>query len=277
MAKDFQVLSRLEATHHNVVQGMVHEMLTLVCSTREDAYTAILWDDITEAECESMTYHLHSKADAAWKKMHEVMYNHQLEYDLWLSNFLKEAEKMLASLRDPVWTAVHTITENEGMTFEDCLNLMLRILLLLLQIPVGISYETQIQLIIAYCPKSLVYRRWHPKQGGVCPFHKEVRASRSLTKVLGGVHHQDSEGAEHAPSPAVSDGSAGPDRLQGVRARSCSCAQSITSHAADNQAPPHLGPLMRAGNPAENLSPPSQRTTPMVMRTRRFVRMMLKS
>ena len=212
LAKDFQVLSGLEAIHCNSVQGTVHEMLTLGYSTREAAYTAILWDDITEAEHEAMTCHLHSKADAAWKKMHEVMYNHQLEYDRWLSNFLKEVETMLASMRDQVWTAVHALTENEGITFEDCLNLTLHILLLLLQISVGISYEMQIPLIIAYCPESSVYKRWHPKQGGVSPFRKEVRASWTLTKVLGGVHHQDSKGAEHAPSPAVSEGSAGSGR-----------------------------------------------------------------
>ena len=88
----------------------------------------------------------------------------------------------------------------------------------------------QIPLTIAYCPESLVYRRWHPKQGGVSPFRKEVRASWTLTKVLGGVHCQDSEGADRAPSPAASEGSAGSDGLQGSRARSCSRARSITSH-----------------------------------------------
>ena len=81
LAKDFQVLSGLEAIHHNSVQGTVHEMLTLGHSTREAAYVAILWDDIMEAECEATTHRLCSEADATWKKMHEVMYNHQLEYD----------------------------------------------------------------------------------------------------------------------------------------------------------------------------------------------------
>ena len=45
-----------------------------------------------EVEHEAMTCRLHSEADAAWKKKHEVMYNHQLEYDRWLTDFLKEAE-----------------------------------------------------------------------------------------------------------------------------------------------------------------------------------------
>ena len=76
LAKDFQVLSGLEAIHHNSVQGASHETLTLGHSAWEATYAAILWDEIMEAEHETMTRHLHSEADAAWKKMHEVMYNH---------------------------------------------------------------------------------------------------------------------------------------------------------------------------------------------------------
>ena len=186
-------------------------MLTLGCSAHEATYTAILRDDITEAECEAMTHCLHSEADAAWKKMHEVMYNHQLEYDRQLSDFLKEVEAMLANMRDQIWTAVRAFVESEDMTFKDCLSLMLHILLLLLQIPVDVSYKTQILLIITYCPESSVYRRWHPKQGGVSPFRKEVRASWTLTKVLHGEHCQDSEGMDHTTSPATSEGSAGSD------------------------------------------------------------------
>ena len=102
LAKDFQVLSGLEAIHHNSVQGTAHETLTLGNSTQEAAYAAILWDDITEAEHEATTRHLCYEADAAWKKMHEVMYNHQLEYDQWLADFLKEWETMLANIRDQI-------------------------------------------------------------------------------------------------------------------------------------------------------------------------------
>ena len=203
LAKDFQVLSGLEAIHRNSVQGTAHEMLTMGRSAWEAAYAAILRDDITEAESEATTRRLHSEADAAWKKMHEVMYNHQLEYDQQLSDFLKEAEMTLANMRDQIWTVVCALVESEGVTFEDCLSLALRILPLLPQIPMDVWYETQIPFTIAYCPESLVYRRWHPEQGRVSPFCKEVRALRTLTKVLGRVHRQDSEGADCAPSPGI--------------------------------------------------------------------------
>ena len=221
LAKDFQTLSGLEAIHCNSMQGTAHETLTLGCSVHEAAYAAILRDDITEAECEATTCRLHSEADAAWK-MHEVMYNHQLEYNWRLSDFLKEVEVTLASMRDQIWTAVHALTESEGMTFEDCLSLVLCILPPLAQIPVDVSYNMQIPLTIAYYPESSVYRRWHPKQGGVSPFHKDVRASRILTKVLGRAHHQDSEGADRAPSPTTSEGSVGLGGSRDSRAWSCS-------------------------------------------------------
>ena len=58
LAKDFQMLSGLEAIHHNSIQGMAHETLTLGHSACEATYVAILWDDITEAECKAMTRRL---------------------------------------------------------------------------------------------------------------------------------------------------------------------------------------------------------------------------
>ena len=154
LAKDFQVLSGLQAIHHNAVQGTVHETLTLWCSAQETAYAAILWDDITEAECKAMTHRLCSEADAAWKKMHEVMYNHQLEYDRQLAAFLKEAEMTLTNMRDQIWTAIHTLAESEGMIFEDCLSLALHVCHLLPQIPMNVSFQTQMPLTIAYYPES---------------------------------------------------------------------------------------------------------------------------
>ena len=88
LAKQFQVLSGLEAMHHNSIQGMAHETLTLGCSAQEAAYCTILRDRLPDDECEAMTCHLCSEADATWKEMHEVMYNHQLQYDRWLATFL---------------------------------------------------------------------------------------------------------------------------------------------------------------------------------------------
>ena len=222
LAKEFQVLSGLEAMHHNSIQGTVHETLTLGRSAQEAAYSAILRDGVSEAECEATTCHLCSEADATWKEMHEVMYNHQLQYDQQLSTFLMDMEMTLNNMRGEIWATIRTLAENEGIMFDACLGLTLQVLNLLLQIPIDISFQTQIPLTITYCPESSIYRRWHPAQGGVSPLPKEVRASRTLSKVLGRVTHQPSEGVDHPPSPATSGGS------QGSRHRSCSRARSIT-------------------------------------------------
>ena len=217
LAKEFQVLSGLEAMQCNSIQGKAHETLTLGCSAREAAYSAILQDEVSEAEHKAMTCHLHSEADAAWKEMHEIMYNHQLDYDRQLSTFLTDMETTLNNMRDQIWAAIHSLAENKGITFDTCLGLALQVLNLLPQIPVDISYQTKIPLTIAYCLESSIYKRWHPEQGGVSPLHKEVRASCTLSKVLDRVACQPSEGMDHPPSPAASDNSVGSGRPRGSR------------------------------------------------------------
>ena len=217
LAKQFQVLSGLEAMHRNLIQGMAHETLTLGCSAPEAAYSAILWDGVSEAEREATTNCHHSEADATWKEMHEVMYNHQLQYDQQLSTFFMDTEMTLNNMRGNIRATVCALAENDGITFDTCLGLILQVLNRLLQIPIDISFQTQIPLTITYCPECSVYRRWCPEQGGVSPLHKEVRASRTLSKVLGGVTHQPSEGVDHPLFLDPPDNSAGSDGSQGSR------------------------------------------------------------
>ena len=122
---------------------------------------------------------------------------------LGVATFLKEMEANLSNMRDQVWAAVRALTENEGITFNDCLSLTLQVLSLLPQIPVDVLFQTQIPLTIAYWLESSIYRIWCPEQGGVSPLCKEVRASQTLSKVLGGATYQRSEGVDHPPSPTT--------------------------------------------------------------------------
>ena len=72
--------------------------------------------------------------------------------------------------------------------------------------------------------ESSVYRKWHPKQGGVSPLHKEIRASCTLSKVLGGVTCQPSESVGGPPSAAPSDHSMGSSGSPGSRPQAHSWA-----------------------------------------------------
>ena len=201
LAKKFQVLSSLEAIHCNSIQGMAHEMLTMGCSAQEATYVAVIWDRVPDDECEATTCRLHSEADVAWKEMHEVMYNHQLHYDRQLAMFLADTEMALNDMRSKVWDAIHALAESESITYYACLGLALQVLNLFPQIPIDILFHMQIPLTITYCPESSIHREWHPKQGGVLPLCKEIRASHTLPKVLGGVTHQLSESVGRPPSP----------------------------------------------------------------------------
>ena len=175
LAKKFQVLSGLEAMHRYSIQGMAHETLMLRHSAREAAYSAIMWDRVPDNEHEATTCHLRSEANAAWKEMHEVMYNHQLQYDRQLATFLAEAESASNDMQGKVWNAIRTLAQNEGITFVACLGLTLQVLNLLPQIPIDIAFHTQIPLTIAHCPFT---------EGGAqsrVVFHLSARKSGRLT------------------------------------------------------------------------------------------------
>ena len=144
LAKKLQVLSGLETIHHNSIQGTMHEMLTMGHSAWEAAYFAITWDRVPDDECEATTCRLCSEADVAWKEMHEVMYNHQLHYDRQLAMFLTDAEMAFSDMHGEVWDAICTLAESESITYDACLGLALQVLNLLLQIPIDISFHTQI-------------------------------------------------------------------------------------------------------------------------------------
>ena len=214
--------------HCNSIQGIVHEMLTLGCSAQEATYFAIKWDRVPDDEHEATTCHLCSEANVAWKEMHEVMYNHQLHYDRQLATFLTDAKTALSDMWGEVWDTIHALAESEGITFDVCLGLTLQVLNLLPQIPIDISFHMQIPLTITYCLESSSYGKWHPKQGSILPLCKEIRASHTLSKVLGSVKHQPSESVGRHPSPTPSDHSVGSSGSPGSRPQTCSWAQSVT-------------------------------------------------
>ena len=156
------------------------------------------------------------------------MYNHQLHYNGQLATFLTDAETALSKMRAEVWDAIHALAESEGITFDVCLGLALQMLNLLLQIPIDISFYMQIPLTITYCPESSINRKWHSEQGGILALCKEIRASCTLSKVLGGVTHQPSVSVGRPPSPTPSDHSVGSGGSWGSRPQARSQGQSIT-------------------------------------------------
>ena len=145
----------------------------------------------------------------------QKVYNHQLHYDGQLAKFLADAKMALNNMCGKVWDTIHTLAESESIMYNACLGITLQVLNLLLQIPIDISFHMQIPLTTTHCPESSIYRKWCPKKGGISPLRKEIRASHTLSKVLGGVTHQLSESAGRPPSSTPSDHSVGPSGSQG--------------------------------------------------------------
>ena len=154
--------------------------------------------------------------------MHEVMYNHQIQYDRQLATFLADTEKALNDMRGEVWDTTRALAKSESITYNAYLGLALQVLNLLLQIPIDILFHTQIPLTIAYCLESSIYRKWCPKQGSILALCKEIKASHISSKVLGKVRCQPSESMVRPPSPTPLDHSVGSGGSQDSGHQACS-------------------------------------------------------
>ena len=150
-------------------------------------------------------------------------------------------------MRDQVWAAVCTLTENEGITFNDCLSLTLQVPQPALTDPHGHLVPGTDTSHHPLLPKSSIYRRWRPEQVRVSPFIRKSGILDSDQGVRWG-HPQPYGRVDHPPSPAVSKNSAGSGRPRGSRDQSCSCAQSIPHATAGNQALPSPRSLMTTRN-----------------------------
>ena len=94
-------------------------------------------------------------------------------------------------MRGKIWAAIRTLAENEGITFDACLGLMLQVLNLLPQIPVDISFQTQIPVTITYWPGSSHLQKMAPRAGW---------SFTSLQGSQGILHSLQSPGRGHPPT-----------------------------------------------------------------------------
>ena len=109
------------------------------------------------------------------------------------------------------------------------------------------------------------------------PLHKEVRASQTLTKVLGRVTHQPNKGVDHPPSPAVSNNSVGLGRLWAPEIDHAAMPGVLPHATASDQALPSPRSLTMTRKQAVNPnSPTRRRTSPVKMRMQRPARVKLR-
>ena len=96
LAKQFQTLSRLEATHHATAQTMAHETVLLGRVAHSTTYRVAT--TIQNAEkWESTLRGLHTKANKVWKDANDVIISHLLRYDSQLTGFITSAEGILGA------------------------------------------------------------------------------------------------------------------------------------------------------------------------------------
>ena len=101
LAKWFQTICGLKASHHTMAQATTHETVLSRCLVSSAAYAVAATTQQAE-EQESTLRGLCEEADKAWKDTNDVIFSHLLKYDSELANFLNSAEDALRNKHDEI-------------------------------------------------------------------------------------------------------------------------------------------------------------------------------
>ena len=185
LAKQFQILSRLEAMHHTMTQATAHETINWRWVERSAAYNVLLSANASNKKCERTLQKLHKEAAQAWKDTNHVVFDQQLRYDLELASFINSAEKMLHAKLDEVWECMQNQTNVIGMPQDTCLCLTLQVLELLPTIPLDISFHAPFPMMLMYGPESYSSQAWLQNEEETSSLGEGAKASHILEKKLG--------------------------------------------------------------------------------------------
>ena len=154
LAKQFQMLSRLEAMHHTMAQATAHETINRGHVERSMACNVLLSANASNKKCKRTLRKLCKEADQAWEDTNHVVFDHQLRYDLQLASFINSAKKTLQAKWDEVWECMQSLTDAVGIPQDACLHLTLQVLKLLPTIPLDISFHASFPMMLTCGPES---------------------------------------------------------------------------------------------------------------------------
>ena len=134
LAKWFQTLCRLEASHHMAAQATTHEIVLSRCQAHSAAYGVAT--TIQPVNQQEFTLHrLCEEANKAWKGTNNVIFSHLLKYDSELANFINSVEDALKDKHKEIWGCIQSLMEAMNCSPKTSLMLVLQILHWLPSIP----------------------------------------------------------------------------------------------------------------------------------------------
>ena len=125
LAKQFQTLCGLEASHHMAAQATAHEIVLSRCQACSTAYGVAAATQ--QAEQWELTL-LCEAANKAWKDANDVIFSHLLKYDSELANFLNSADDTLKNKCDEIWGCIQSLMEAMNCFPQASLSLVLQTL-----------------------------------------------------------------------------------------------------------------------------------------------------
>ena len=159
LAKQFQTICGLEASHCATAKATTHETVLSRCLICSAAYAVAATTQQAE-EWESTLHRLRDEANKVWKDANDVIFSHLLKYDSELANFLNSAEDALRNKCNEIWRCIYSLAQVTNCSPQASLTLVLQTLNWLPSIPWDLFYHVGIPMMFAYSPDLYELHSW---------------------------------------------------------------------------------------------------------------------
>ena len=198
LAKWFQTICGLKASHCATAQASTHETVLSGCLIHSTAY-AVAATTQQAKEQESTLCGLHNEANKAWKNTNDIIFSHLLKYDSELADFLNSVEDALRNKHDEIWRHVYSLAEAANCSPQAGLCLVLQTLNWLHNIPWDLSYCTRIPMMFTYSPELYELHSWGAAGDGDLLLDNHAQATNLLSHKLAHMHGR---AGSNEPSPS---------------------------------------------------------------------------
>ena len=151
---DFINLSNEEALFCMGPQATGYEKVASGHPDHVTAYYMMINSKGVEAEKLDEAFdRLHKEAGEAWFDTNSIIFCHALEYQIKLSDFLKESEEAIEVLHDRIWTVVVKVMEDAGKPVADGLGIAMHLVDMLPTIMIHLAFHSSTSGLTGFVPE----------------------------------------------------------------------------------------------------------------------------
>ena len=124
------------------------------------AYYAIMCSEGEQVKDLEVVDHLCKKAGNVWLETNSTLFQHVLEYEAKLNEFIAESENTIQMQQDHIWTVVTKVMEDASAPVSNGLGIAICLVNMLPSILTDLAFHTMVPMLTSFMPEMYASKPW---------------------------------------------------------------------------------------------------------------------